>query len=320
MPWAGSVTLTHGQALRFDEPHRDAGDVRPEPKQVGAADGPVLRTEREPADATQAEELQRSEAHVEGQELCAAPVERRARRREQHVRRQRCGEPCPQPPLRTGFHQQPRHPGDEVEHRQLVEHLQLEAERAVEGDAAEAHQGQRREGEPDLPRESARPEAHQAGRHDRQAGERVPELRDPRRDGVVLLAPVDARRGDTPEAHRVDRHEEECTRCPPGARRSVRSAACSDRGITSRGRLGPPAPRPGCRARSNRGHSNFECQSPQPGTPSTFQLMRIPRCRLGASQARAPEVAMSTIAPEASPPGSAGPTASGGSKACQRRR
>ena len=49
-------------------------------------------------------------------------------------------------------------------------------------------------------------EAREDRDHHRQAGEGVPELGDIRSEGVVLLAPVDARGGNAPEARRIHRH------------------------------------------------------------------------------------------------------------------
>jgi len=59
---------------------------------------------------------------------------------------------------------------EEVEHRQLVEHLQLEAERRVEGDTPEPHQHQQGESHPHLPGKVCR-ESPSAGEDHRQAGD-----------------------------------------------------------------------------------------------------------------------------------------------------
>jgi hypothetical protein len=87
---------------------------------------------------------------VEGEELRAAALKRRSRG-QQHVDQQRRREPAAEPVFGAVLHQEPHHPGDEVEHRQLVEHLQLESERRVEGDAPKPHQHQQSEGHPHLP-------------------------------------------------------------------------------------------------------------------------------------------------------------------------
>src|SRR3954469_22811004 len=194
-----------GAGLEVHEPSSDPRRIGGKAQHEAPPDRRVPGPERKPGHPGETEDLQRPEAQVEGKELRAAALERRARG-DDHVHHKHRREPAAEPRLNAVLHQEPSHPGDEVQHGHLVEHLQLEAEGRVEGDASEPHQYQEREGHSHVAAKGPPGEPQRSGEDHRKAGNRVERLADPREQRVILLAPVDTGGGSSPEAHRIHGH------------------------------------------------------------------------------------------------------------------
>lgn len=159
-------------------------------------------------DPRQREELERREARLEEEELEAPPRERRQARGENRVAEQGEREPAPEAPLGAVLHEDVDHQEREVEHRQLVRHLELEEERRVERDAAEPHHRhhREREQEPALQHAAVQRDAEHPREHHRQTGDRVEQLANVREVLVVRLAPVHRRGRRAPKARVQCRH------------------------------------------------------------------------------------------------------------------
>jgi hypothetical protein len=164
--------------LKIHEPEHDRDAVGAHPDAIEPPHGGLAGPAVKGVDAQEREQLHRAEADLEEVELQRAPRERRKTRHERAVSDEKRREPGAEAPLRPILEQDVHHDEGRVEHRQLVEHLQLESQRGVKRDAAHAddRHHQERKQEARLERAPVQPEAEQPHGDHRQARNAVGEL------------------------------------------------------------------------------------------------------------------------------------------------